>query len=74
MKFGAIFGITLIVIVMILFEWPKFTKKMKKEKRAFLILTVVGWILAILLLYFPEMPGPTQLVDFVYKPLGKLLE
>lgn len=34
----------------------------------------MGWILAVLLIFFPEMPGPTDLIDWIFKPLGKMLE
>ncbi|SFL14896.1 hypothetical protein SAMN03159341_103484 [Paenibacillus sp. 1_12] len=34
----------------------------------------IGWILAILLIVKPNLPGPTQLIESVYKPLGDLLK
>jgi len=34
----------------------------------------MGWLLAILLLFFPDMPGPTQMIEKLFKPLGKMLE
>ncbi|MFS0815310.1 hypothetical protein [Peribacillus phoenicis] len=49
-------------------------KNQKKEKRAFVTLTMAGWLLAVLLVFFPDMPGPTHLMDMIFKPLGKLLE
>ncbi|MCQ6561750.1 hypothetical protein [Paenibacillus mendelii] len=74
MKWAAILGITVILVLMAMYEWPKMDKKMKKEKSAFVAITIIGWLLAMLLVFFPDMPGPTQLVDAIYKPLGKLLE
>ncbi|MFC5406856.1 hypothetical protein [Cohnella soli] len=74
MNWAAILGITVILILMVLFEWPKMNKNMKKEKAAFVTITIIGWLLAILLVLFPDMPGPTQFVDMIYRPLGKLLE
>jgi hypothetical protein len=63
-----------VVIGMILYEWPKLNKNQKKEKAAFLTLTAIGCFLAILIIFFPSLPGPTQLVEAMFKPLGKLLE
>ncbi|MBM4761099.1 hypothetical protein [Bacillus sp. B15-48] len=74
MKFASVIGITMIAILMTLYEWPKISKNQKKEKRAFVALTIAGWMLAVLLVYFPDMPGPTQLIQTVFKPLSKFLE
>lgn len=74
MKWGAIFGISLIIICIVVFQWPKMNQCQKKEKAALISLSVIGWILAILLLLFPNMSGPTQLIDAIFNPLGKLLE
>ncbi|WP_308126673.1 MULTISPECIES: hypothetical protein [Priestia] len=49
-------------------------RNQKKEKTSFVLLTTMGWLLAILLLFFPDMPGPTQMIDMLFKPLGKMLE
>jgi len=74
MKWLTIAGITLCVILMALFEWPKMDRHQKKEKAAFVTIVAMGWLLVILLLFFPEMPGPTQMIDKLFKPLGKMLE
>lgn len=74
MKWGTILGATFIVALMVLYEWPKMNPQQKKEKAAFIALAAMGWLLAILLAYFPDMPSPTKLVDTIYKPLGKVLE
>lgn len=73
MKWVSVLGITLIVVVMFMVEWPKFNH-LKKEKFAFAALTVIGYILANLLVFYPELPGPTQLFTAIYKPFGKILE
>lgn len=62
------------MVLIFLYEWPKMDRNQKKEKAAFVILTTMGWLLAILLLFFPDMPGPTQMIDMLFKPLGKMLE
>ncbi len=74
MKWLSVLGILVIAVLITLYEWPKIKKNQKREKRAFVVLTLGSVMLAILLLYFPDMPGPTQLVDAIFKPFGKLLE
>ncbi|WP_019119414.1 hypothetical protein [Brevibacillus massiliensis] len=74
MKAASVLGITAVALILFLFEWPKLRHGMKREKRAFAVLTVIGWALAILLVMYPNLPGPSQVIDKLYKPLGKLLE
>jgi multisubunit Na+/H+ antiporter MnhB subunit len=74
MKWAVILGVTAILVCMTLYEWPKMKVQMKREKIAFAALTVLGWVLAFLLVFFPDMPGPTQWIEAIYKPLGKFLK
>jgi hypothetical protein len=74
MKWGPLFGSLFIVLCMTLFQWTKINHNQKKEKAAFITLTILGWLLINLLFTFPDIPGPTQMIDSIYKPLGKLLE
>jgi multisubunit Na+/H+ antiporter MnhB subunit len=73
-KLGGIAIVTVIVLLMILYEWPKINSNQKKEKVAFAAVAAIGTLLAILLIFIPDMPNPSQLVEWIYKPLGKLLE
>jgi hypothetical protein len=68
------FGSTLIVVCMTLFQWPKMNQNQKKEKTAFVTLTLLGWALMNLLLAYPNISGPTEWIDSIYKPLGRFLE
>lgn len=74
MKWAAIVGIIVLMILITWYEWPKMDRKQKKEKAAFITLLAMGGLLAILLLFFPDMPGPTQMIETLFKPLGQLLE
>lgn len=74
MKWGAIASVFVVIILMFLYEWPKIDPIQKKEKTAFVMLAAMGCLLAILLIYFPEMSSPTQWVEGIYSPLGKLLD
>jgi multisubunit Na+/H+ antiporter MnhB subunit len=74
MNWGAIMGIIVMFIIMALYEWPKINQNQKKEKVAFVVIISIGFTLAILLNMYPNMPGPTQLVEVIYKPFSKILE
>ncbi|MBU8919799.1 hypothetical protein BGM25_27810 [Bacillus sp. FJAT-29953] len=74
MKWGLVIASLIIAMSMFLYQWPKLKKHQKKEKAAFLSLTFLGLFLSVLLIFFPEMPGPTQMIDWIYKPLGRLIE
>jgi len=67
-------GIAAVLVVMILCEWPNIKTQKKREKTAFAALTLLGGILAVLLVFVPDMPGPTQFMDALYKPLVNMLE
>jgi hypothetical protein len=45
-----------------------------KEKAAFATIALIFCALACLLVVYPELPGPTELVNAIYRPLGNLLE
>ncbi len=74
MKWAAILGFTAVFIFMTMYEWPKMKVQMKREKLAFAALSILGWVLAVLLVFYPELPGPTQWMDAIYERLGKFLE
>jgi hypothetical protein len=73
MMFITFIGVTVATILIILFEWSRMNKKQKKEKWTVVILTMSGWILAILLVFFSDIPGPADLINMIFKPLGKFL-
>ncbi|GAA4855511.1 hypothetical protein GCM10023310_38110 [Paenibacillus vulneris] len=74
MGWGSAVFATVVTLLMVLYEWPRMKQHTRREKAAFIVITLTGWILAVLLVLFPDMKGPTQWVDALYKPLGKLLE
>lgn len=74
MKWGTLFGLSILVACMVLYEWPQMGPNQKKEKAAFICLLAMGWLLGMLLVYFPELPGPADLSDKIFKPFRKMLE
>lgn len=72
MKWVAVLGITLGVAAITQWEWSKL-RHLRKEKLAFAVLVMMGYILAVLLVYFPELPGPTQVLSAFLKPIEKMM-
>jgi hypothetical protein len=66
-------GVTIVIAIIIGMEWGML-KHQKRERRAFLWILAVGWLLAITLIIQPDLPGPTQFVDALYRPLGNMLK
>jgi hypothetical protein len=73
MKWVSVMGITLIVLVIFLLEWLKI-KHLRKEKAAFSAFMILGYLLAVALVFYPDLPGPTQMFEMIYKPFAKILE
>ncbi|MBA2875013.1 hypothetical protein [Thermaerobacillus caldiproteolyticus] len=74
MKAGVILGTLVLVALIFLYEWPRINRTQKKEKVVFIVLLSLGTILAIMLILNPDLPGPTQMIEYIYKPLGRMLE
>ncbi|WP_127532568.1 hypothetical protein [Paenibacillus kobensis] len=72
MNISLFITITLAVIAIWWLDWPKIKKKTGKEKTLFIMLLLLGWVLSMLNL--PDTPGPTTLLQFVFKPLEPLVE
>ncbi|WP_018923639.1 hypothetical protein [Salsuginibacillus kocurii] len=67
-------GITLIVVLVVLYERTQLLPDQKKEKITLGVLSFLGWSLAVLLVFFPQVPGPNEVVEMIFKPLTQLLE
>jgi hypothetical protein len=49
-------------------------KRMGRERIAAVVLTLAGVALAAALVYDPRMPGPSQLVDAMFRPAVNVIE
>ena len=74
MKAGFMLGTLVLAALIFLYEWPRINRTQKKEKVVFIVLLSLGTILAMVLIWNPDLPGPTQMVDYIYKPLGRMME
>lgn len=67
--------VTAVATAIVLFEQSGIRHRPRKEKAAFAALMAIGYLLAILLVHYPDIPGPDKWVEVVYKPLfGNILE
>ncbi|WP_068501168.1 hypothetical protein [Paenibacillus kribbensis] len=64
--------ITISVLLITRFEWPKLKAKPVKDKAVFVSLLLLVWILSMLDL--PNTPGPTTVLLFIFKPFRGLTE
>lgn len=74
MRWAQVLGIAVLLLLMALFDWPKMSRNMKREKIAYASLAGMGAVLAVLLVYDPELPGPTQWLQVLYQPLVQIME
>lgn len=72
MRWGAFVSTTIIVVLIILYEWPKMKQIPNKDKVAFFTLLLIGWVLSMFDL--PHMGGPTSWIVTLFKPFGKFME
>ncbi|WP_045520580.1 hypothetical protein [Neobacillus niacini] len=67
MKVVGILVVTVILVFIFLIQRRGLARSEKRVKRAFFSIMMVNWVFAVLLVIFPEMPGPGQMIDFIYK-------
>jgi hypothetical protein len=70
MKWAMLFGITVCVLLIFLFQLPRLKADQKKEKIAVVILLMFGWLLSAMLVFFPNIPGPDYFITAIFKWLG----
>lgn len=66
------FIVVLSALAIWLNEWKQLKKKPKRDRIAFFVLLIIGWGMSALDLR--HLPGPTQLLLAVFKPLAWLVE
>ncbi|GIO25760.1 hypothetical protein [Ornithinibacillus bavariensis] len=74
MKAHYIIGIIVVAIIVLVIEWKRINKSLKKEKIVMIIFLTMSIILSIALAYFPELLGPSDLVHKVFSPFGRLFK
>ncbi|MFD0711598.1 hypothetical protein [Paenibacillus sp. GCM10027626] len=63
---------TIIILLIFWFEWPRIKQNPPKDKAAFVVLLLIGWVLSMFDLL--HLPGPTTLLNAIFKPLARMLE
>ncbi|AYV66199.1 hypothetical protein C2I06_04520 [Niallia circulans] len=74
MKWLSLLGITCLIALIVIYEWPRVKIAEKRGKVVFLFLTIIGGALSIVLLFFPQFPGPIEWVHTIFRPISKYLE
>jgi len=72
MKFLYLIGLLAIGTSIIMAEWRG--SKSKKMRVAMTSITLAATLLALLLLIYPGLPGPTQMMKLLFGRLDKMME
>ncbi|GBF74328.1 hypothetical protein PA598K_02666 [Paenibacillus sp. 598K] len=72
MKFLSTLGIVVLAVAIILGEWRG--SKSKKMRAAMAGITLAATLLALLLLIYPGLPGPTRMMKLLFGRLDKIME
>ncbi|WP_085507647.1 hypothetical protein [Thalassobacillus devorans] len=73
MNWLSLFGVSLVVLLLFFYEWPKMNQNQVKEKRVFIFLIAGVWLVAVMLIFFPDVPGPIDLITFLFRPVENFL-
>lgn len=63
-----------ICAVIAIAQWIQVRRAPTREKAAWVVVLLLGFLLAAALMIDPELPGPTQLVNKVFGRLGALIQ
>jgi len=74
MKWGPLLTIFVAAVAVFLFQWPRIPPAQKRERAAFVGLTLLGWLLGSYITLYPDTPGPGHWMDMLFKPLSKMLD
>ncbi|WP_026572946.1 hypothetical protein [Bacillus sp. UNC438CL73TsuS30] len=69
-----IIGVTVLLLLLYLYNRPKLKENGQKVQKTFLAFIVFDWFLAATLILFPKIPGPGDLIEFIYKSVGAFWE
>ncbi|MDR6549237.1 hypothetical protein [Paenibacillus qinlingensis] len=71
----AIPWIMLLCVLITGVQWYWFRKKIpSKEKMTYWSILCLCWFLAIMLFLYPRLSGPTDWVNVIFRPLGKMID
>ncbi|EHQ61251.1 hypothetical protein ACE3MS_10835 [Paenibacillus dendritiformis] len=62
-------GISLIILLMLAFEWLRRKHTGKREQKAFLALTAFAWGCGLTISFISKQNLPRQVIDWIYLPI-----
>ncbi|WP_337098318.1 hypothetical protein [Paenibacillus sp. YIM B09110] len=72
MKTISVMGIVLLTAVILIAEWR--SNKQEEARKVSAGVTIFASLLAIVLLYYPSLPGPTQFVKLIFGKVDKIIK
>ncbi|MFM9281250.1 hypothetical protein [Paenibacillus jiagnxiensis] len=62
-------GTTFATALMVWAEWRCLGDKQKKERASLIATAGVAWFMAMLILLFPNIPGPVEILNSIFNPV-----
>lgn len=74
MELSRALGIAAILVTIAVLEGRRLKAHQRRERFAMIAMCIAGGILAVMLVYNRELPGPTQFIEALFKPLAEAFE
>ncbi|EHS57632.1 hypothetical protein WG8_2588 [Paenibacillus sp. Aloe-11] len=62
-------GTTFVCALIVWAEWHCLGDNQKRERVSLIAVTGAVWLIAVLILMFPDIPGPIVMLNSIFKPL-----
>lgn len=70
MTWTAIPSLLTVSFLITVLQWRWMRRSPRKERIVYWTLLAVAWLLAVLLFFFPQLPGPSQCIDALFGRIG----
>lgn len=73
MKITIMMGISCLVFLIGLYDYPLLKNTKKKNRISYIIILLTGWVLSIILIINPNIIGPSDIVYMLFHPFSQLI-
>ena len=72
LNWTTVFIVQVIIWLIVLFEWKQFKKALKADRITFSVILILSAFMSFFNL--ENLPGPITLLQYIFGPLGRLME
>ncbi|WP_017753730.1 hypothetical protein [Calidifontibacillus oryziterrae] len=72
LNWTTVFIVQFIIWLIVLFEWKQFKKTLKADRITFSVILILSAFMSFFNL--ENLPGPITLLQYIFGPLGRLME